>query len=582
MTLRGSSTAGPPLPGSAICTAPRSRTVRNSTLNVTVMPAPGNDDGWARVGASGKHRAIKQSATGPHAGLKQPAGVGSETAQPCISRAHVRQSQPTPGLETGSQQVLSGSKTEWETARNGEDYGKQPGRCASSQAADCLFSPRPGRSRRRVAVERTEEQVVEQLYQQVQDCRRQVQGSGFYSRLQSALLQLAPLLPPPPPAAAQQPPSPPPPHHSSSSPAQPLACGQPSADQVAARQLGGSEVETVEAANGSGGAVQSSAGRQAELKAAAAAAADLPTALPACQGPEARVQQLVVYGLGSPQASLTSRYQLALACLLQDSLLPGLTSPPLAFDPAFSSADQQLLSQRLGWSVLQHNEQCARVAAVPTFFYLPHVEPPLPTTLPTTTLPTTTLPTTTLPSTTLPSTTLPTTTLPSTTLPSTTLPSTTLPTTTLPSTTLPSTTLPSTTLPTTTLPSTTLPSTTLPTTTLPTTTLPSTTLPSTTLPSTSLPTTTLPSTTLPSTTLPTTTLPSTTLPSTTLPTTTLPSTTLPSTTLPTTTLPSTTLPSTTLPSTTLPSTTLPSTTLLTTTLPSTCHLAAHYPAGALV
>lgn len=65
--------------------------------------------------------------------------------------------------------------------------------------------------------------------------------------------------------------------------------------------------------------------------------------------------------------------QLALAHLLATRLLPGLSSPPQAYDPAFSEADTALLSS-LGFSVLNVNQQCAHRAHVPTFFYLPHLE----------------------------------------------------------------------------------------------------------------------------------------------------------------------------------------------------------------
>lgn len=85
------------------------------------------------------------------------------------------------------------------------------------------------------------------------------------------------------------------------------------------------------------------------------------------------IRQLVVYGLGSMQSSLTSRYQLALVLLLMHELLPQLSGPPIVFDPAFSEADMALL-KHLGMHLAEQDERCARRTAQPTFFYMPHVE----------------------------------------------------------------------------------------------------------------------------------------------------------------------------------------------------------------
>ncbi|KAF6260142.1 hypothetical protein COO60DRAFT_923871 [Scenedesmus sp. NREL 46B-D3] len=84
------------------------------------------------------------------------------------------------------------------------------------------------------------------------------------------------------------------------------------------------------------------------------------------------VQQLVVYGLGSPDDSKVSRHQLALVLLLQ-GLLPGLTQPPQLYDPAFGEADALLL-QALGLAVIGANEEGRRGVDGPTLFYLPHCE----------------------------------------------------------------------------------------------------------------------------------------------------------------------------------------------------------------
>lgn len=66
--------------------------------------------------------------------------------------------------------------------------------------------------------------------------------------------------------------------------------------------------------------------------------------------------------------------QLALALLLAEDLLPGLAQPPELYDPTFSEVDRLLLGKRLGMVVLERDERCARTAARPTLFYLPHLE----------------------------------------------------------------------------------------------------------------------------------------------------------------------------------------------------------------
>jgi hypothetical protein len=119
--------------------------------------------------------------------------------------------------------------------------------------------------------------------------------------------------------------------------------------------------------------------------------------------PWASVSELVVYGLGSVEGSRVSRHQAALATLLASSdVLPrvaevaaaraaateaaegaaaGDAAPPrfgiVAYDPCFSRVDKQLLA-RLGVTVLEQDERCARRAARPAaLFYLPHLEAPL-------------------------------------------------------------------------------------------------------------------------------------------------------------------------------------------------------------
>ncbi|GBF96544.1 hypothetical protein Rsub_09127 [Raphidocelis subcapitata] len=84
------------------------------------------------------------------------------------------------------------------------------------------------------------------------------------------------------------------------------------------------------------------------------------------------VRELVVYGLGCIEDSRTSRYQLALVLALS-GLLPGLSSPPQLFDPAFSELDAALLA-RLGLRLIARDEGGARRVEGDTLFYLPHCE----------------------------------------------------------------------------------------------------------------------------------------------------------------------------------------------------------------
>lgn len=101
------------------------------------------------------------------------------------------------------------------------------------------------------------------------------------------------------------------------------------------------------------------------------------------------IQSLVVYGLGSLAgyqgshawpahhrhdctAGINARHQLALAMLLRQTL-PGLQSPPEAFDPVFTSVDREVLAC-VHVDVIAHNERGRRLAKGPTVFYLPHCE----------------------------------------------------------------------------------------------------------------------------------------------------------------------------------------------------------------
>lgn len=93
------------------------------------------------------------------------------------------------------------------------------------------------------------------------------------------------------------------------------------------------------------------------------------------QGYRIKVGSMIIYGLGSVDDSITSRWQLALALLLRD-LLASTTDSHLelsAYDPAFSPCDL-LLMQTFGIGVIEENEQCKRFAPGPTLFYVPHCE----------------------------------------------------------------------------------------------------------------------------------------------------------------------------------------------------------------
>lgn len=115
----------------------------------------------------------------------------------------------------------------------------------------------------------------------------------------------------------------------------------------------------------------------------AAAGANIPPPPPGWD--RRRVQQLRVLGLGSIHALLAEQQsskgptppparlgfrlmQLALAVALQQHLLPGLTSPPTAFDPDFEPADIELLS-RLGFAVPP--VEPGHAVTGPTLVYMP-------------------------------------------------------------------------------------------------------------------------------------------------------------------------------------------------------------------
>lgn len=123
--------------------------------------------------------------------------------------------------------------------------------------------------------------------------------------------------------------------------------------------------------------------QQKQQQAPPAAGASIPSPPPGWDW--RRVQQLRVLGLGSIHALLAEQQssqrpalpparlgfrlmQLALAVALQQHLLPGLTSPPTAFDPDFEPADVELLS-RLGFAVPPLEP--GHAVTGPTLVYMP-------------------------------------------------------------------------------------------------------------------------------------------------------------------------------------------------------------------
>lgn len=59
-----------------------------------------------------------------------------------------------------------------------------------------------------------------------------------------------------------------------------------------------------------------------------------------------------------------------LAKALQETLLPGLTSPPAAFDPDFEPFDHELLGA-LGFQVLTQEPHHTIAAGIQTLLYMP-------------------------------------------------------------------------------------------------------------------------------------------------------------------------------------------------------------------
>ncbi|BDA47586.1 probable protein SENSITIVITY TO RED LIGHT REDUCED 1 at N-terminal half [Coccomyxa sp. Obi] len=84
-----------------------------------------------------------------------------------------------------------------------------------------------------------------------------------------------------------------------------------------------------------------------------------------------KVEEMVIFGLGSMENDRNPRYQLAFALLLAGHL-PGLQGPIQVFDPRFTELDRMFLREQ-GFLVLDENERCRRCVTRPTLFYMPHV-----------------------------------------------------------------------------------------------------------------------------------------------------------------------------------------------------------------
>ncbi|XP_035659401.1 SRR1-like protein [Branchiostoma floridae] len=83
---------------------------------------------------------------------------------------------------------------------------------------------------------------------------------------------------------------------------------------------------------------------------------------------------IVCYGLGRFSSCVTARYQLGFLLLLTDVLdVPGSC---FVYDPLFSSSEKQLL-EKLGFQLIQKNEEGKRPVNRRTLFYMPHCGKPL-------------------------------------------------------------------------------------------------------------------------------------------------------------------------------------------------------------
>ncbi|XP_021288815.1 SRR1-like protein [Herrania umbratica] len=80
---------------------------------------------------------------------------------------------------------------------------------------------------------------------------------------------------------------------------------------------------------------------------------------------------MVIYALGSLEEGKSSKYQLAIALLLQQDFFNWITSIEV-FDPVLSPTDIIVL-KKLGCTVLTVDEDCERRVERPTLFFMPYV-----------------------------------------------------------------------------------------------------------------------------------------------------------------------------------------------------------------
>eukprot|EP00890_Picochlorum_soloecismus_P005099 jgi/Picsp_1/5590/NSC_02949-R1_sensitivity to red light reduced protein len=87
------------------------------------------------------------------------------------------------------------------------------------------------------------------------------------------------------------------------------------------------------------------------------------------------LNHMVMYGLGSLEQpkGVHIRYQLGLAILLARVISEGLEDCPWAYDPVSTELDKVVL-EKLGFRVMDKNEQGRRVAKSPTLFFMPHCD----------------------------------------------------------------------------------------------------------------------------------------------------------------------------------------------------------------
>eukprot|EP00057_Strongylocentrotus_purpuratus_P003326 XP_003726417.1 PREDICTED: SRR1-like protein [Strongylocentrotus purpuratus] len=86
-----------------------------------------------------------------------------------------------------------------------------------------------------------------------------------------------------------------------------------------------------------------------------------------------RVEQIVCYGLGNFSSCVTARFQLALLILLNSLISP---KSCYLYDPNFSDVEKQVL-EKLGYSLIDKNEEGKRQVTEPTLFFMPHCGKPL-------------------------------------------------------------------------------------------------------------------------------------------------------------------------------------------------------------